>query len=143
MTAERRFLNLNVYLRNSGYHEAAWRVSGADPAQVHYNLALTYHNRGDLLKAKKKPHEAEKAYCKAIELREDLVSRVPHNVRNRKYLIRVQTALGHLLFFTGRRKDAIALCANIRAYSSLPTIPASPPWDAFSANTVWMSFRSF
>jgi FMN-dependent oxidoreductase (nitrilotriacetate monooxygenase family) len=29
-----RYLNLNVYLRNSGYHEAAWRVSPADPAGV-------------------------------------------------------------------------------------------------------------
>jgi FMN-dependent oxidoreductase (nitrilotriacetate monooxygenase family) len=34
MTAERRYLNLNAYLRNSGYHEAAWRVSAADPAAV-------------------------------------------------------------------------------------------------------------
>jgi N-acetyl-S-(2-succino)cysteine monooxygenase len=34
LTAERRYLNLNVYLRNSGYHEAAWRVSPADPAGV-------------------------------------------------------------------------------------------------------------
>ena len=34
LIAERRFLNLNVYLRNSGYHEAAWRVSSADPASV-------------------------------------------------------------------------------------------------------------
>ncbi len=34
MSADGRYLNLNVYLRNSGYHEAAWRVSGADPAQV-------------------------------------------------------------------------------------------------------------
>ena len=34
MTAERRYLNLNAYLRNSGYHEAAWRVSSADPASV-------------------------------------------------------------------------------------------------------------
>jgi FMN-dependent oxidoreductase (nitrilotriacetate monooxygenase family) len=46
MTAEPRYLNLNVYLRNSGYHEAAWRVSPADPAAVldprHYiNLAKT------------------------------------------------------------------------------------------------------
>ena len=46
MTAERRYLNLNVYLRNSGYHEAAWRVSPADPAGVldprHYiDLART------------------------------------------------------------------------------------------------------
>ena len=43
---ERRYLNLNVYLRNSGYHEAAWRVSPGDPAGVldprHYiNLAKT------------------------------------------------------------------------------------------------------
>ena len=34
MAAERRYLNLNVYVRNSGYHEAAWRVSSADPAAV-------------------------------------------------------------------------------------------------------------
>jgi N-acetyl-S-(2-succino)cysteine monooxygenase len=34
LAAERRYLNLNVYLRNSGYHEAAWRVSSADPADV-------------------------------------------------------------------------------------------------------------
>ena len=46
MAAGRRYLNLNVYLRNSGYHEAAWRVSAADPASVldprHYvGLAAT------------------------------------------------------------------------------------------------------
>lgn len=46
MTAERRYLNLNAYLRNSGYHEAAWRISPADPAIVldprHYiDLART------------------------------------------------------------------------------------------------------
>ncbi len=34
MTTERRYLNLNAYLRNSGYHEAAWQVSAADPASV-------------------------------------------------------------------------------------------------------------
>ena len=34
MPAERSYLNLNAYLRNSGYHEAAWRVSPADPAGV-------------------------------------------------------------------------------------------------------------
>jgi N-acetyl-S-(2-succino)cysteine monooxygenase len=34
VTDTRRFLNLNVYLRNSGYHEAAWRVSPGDPASV-------------------------------------------------------------------------------------------------------------
>jgi FMN-dependent oxidoreductase (nitrilotriacetate monooxygenase family) len=34
LTAKRRYLNLNAYLRNSGYHEAAWRVSPADPASV-------------------------------------------------------------------------------------------------------------
>lgn len=34
MTDARRYLNLNVYLRNSGYHEAAWRVSSASPASV-------------------------------------------------------------------------------------------------------------
>src|SRR6185503_18469373 len=46
LAAGRRYLNLNVYLRNSGYHEAAWRVSAADPASVldprHYvGLAAT------------------------------------------------------------------------------------------------------
>jgi N-acetyl-S-(2-succino)cysteine monooxygenase len=34
VTDTRRFLNLNVYLRNSGYHEAAWRVSPGDPGSV-------------------------------------------------------------------------------------------------------------
>jgi N-acetyl-S-(2-succino)cysteine monooxygenase len=34
VTAGRRYLVLNAYLRNSGYHEAAWRVSDADPAGV-------------------------------------------------------------------------------------------------------------
>jgi hypothetical protein len=29
-----RQLRLNAYLRNSGYHETAWKVSGADPAAV-------------------------------------------------------------------------------------------------------------
>jgi N-acetyl-S-(2-succino)cysteine monooxygenase len=29
-----RFLNLNAYLRNSGYHESAWKVSPADPTSV-------------------------------------------------------------------------------------------------------------
>jgi FMN-dependent oxidoreductase (nitrilotriacetate monooxygenase family) len=34
LSDERRYLNLNAYLRNSGYHEAAWRVSPDDPAGV-------------------------------------------------------------------------------------------------------------
>jgi N-acetyl-S-(2-succino)cysteine monooxygenase len=34
LTDTRRYLNLNAYLRNSGYHEAAWRVSPANPATV-------------------------------------------------------------------------------------------------------------
>jgi FMN-dependent oxidoreductase (nitrilotriacetate monooxygenase family) len=34
VNAEQRYLNLNVYLRNSGYHESAWRVSAQDPAAV-------------------------------------------------------------------------------------------------------------
>jgi N-acetyl-S-(2-succino)cysteine monooxygenase len=34
VTNTRRYLMLNAYLRNSGYHEAAWRVSPADPASV-------------------------------------------------------------------------------------------------------------
>jgi N-acetyl-S-(2-succino)cysteine monooxygenase len=34
VTDTRRYLMLNAYLRNSGYHEAAWRVSSADPASV-------------------------------------------------------------------------------------------------------------
>lgn len=33
-------MNLNVYLRNSGYQEAAWKVSPADPAGV---LDLQYY----------------------------------------------------------------------------------------------------
>lgn len=34
MDDARRYLVLNAYLRNSGYHEAAWRVSEQDPATV-------------------------------------------------------------------------------------------------------------
>ncbi|MBS2965346.1 NtaA/DmoA family FMN-dependent monooxygenase [Actinocrinis puniceicyclus] len=34
MSGQRRYLDLNVYLRNSGYHESAWRVSPLDPAAV-------------------------------------------------------------------------------------------------------------
>jgi len=34
MTAARRYLALNAYLRNSGNHEAAWRVSPAGPASL-------------------------------------------------------------------------------------------------------------
>ena len=34
MTGHARHLVLNAYLRNSGYHEAAWRVGGGDPAAV-------------------------------------------------------------------------------------------------------------
>jgi N-acetyl-S-(2-succino)cysteine monooxygenase len=34
VTDDHRYLFLNVYLRNSGYHEAAWRVSPEDPASV-------------------------------------------------------------------------------------------------------------
>jgi N-acetyl-S-(2-succino)cysteine monooxygenase len=46
VTVTSRYLMLNAYLRNSGYHEAAWRVSSADPASVldprHYiSLAQT------------------------------------------------------------------------------------------------------
>ena len=45
-TVARRYLMLNAFLRNSGYHEAAWRVSPEDPASVldlrHYiDLART------------------------------------------------------------------------------------------------------
>ena len=32
--ADRRYLNLNAYLRNPGYHESAWKVSPAEPASV-------------------------------------------------------------------------------------------------------------
>jgi alkanesulfonate monooxygenase SsuD/methylene tetrahydromethanopterin reductase-like flavin-dependent oxidoreductase (luciferase family) len=50
LTAVRRYLTLNAYLRNSGNHEAAWRVSPADPASVldsrHYiELARTAERR--------------------------------------------------------------------------------------------------
>ena len=31
---QQRFLNLNAYLRNPGYHESAWKVQAADPASV-------------------------------------------------------------------------------------------------------------
>ena len=52
MAAGRRYLNLNVYLRNSGYHEAAWRVSAADPASVldprHYVGLAAIAERGVL-----------------------------------------------------------------------------------------------
>jgi FMN-dependent oxidoreductase (nitrilotriacetate monooxygenase family) len=34
VSTQRRYLYLNTYLRNSGYHEAAWRISGPDPAAV-------------------------------------------------------------------------------------------------------------
>src|SRR5664279_3587534 len=32
--AGRRYLNLNAYLRNPGYHVSAWKVSPADAASV-------------------------------------------------------------------------------------------------------------
>ncbi|MGI5143517.1 NtaA/DmoA family FMN-dependent monooxygenase [Streptomyces sp. CA-106110] len=32
MTEEAPHLSLNLYLRNSGYHEAGWKISSADPA---------------------------------------------------------------------------------------------------------------
>jgi N-acetyl-S-(2-succino)cysteine monooxygenase len=32
--SSQRFANLNVYLRNPGYHESAWKVQDADPADV-------------------------------------------------------------------------------------------------------------
>lgn len=34
MSGPREHLNINVYLRNSGYHESAWKVSPLDPAVV-------------------------------------------------------------------------------------------------------------
>jgi N-acetyl-S-(2-succino)cysteine monooxygenase len=34
LPTERRYPGFNVYLRNSGYHESAWKVSAADPAAV-------------------------------------------------------------------------------------------------------------
>jgi FMN-dependent oxidoreductase (nitrilotriacetate monooxygenase family) len=52
LTDSRRYLNLNVYIRNSGYHEAAWRVSPADPASVldpgHYIRLARTAERGAL-----------------------------------------------------------------------------------------------
>src|ERR1700722_19087759 len=52
MSTGRRYLNLNAYLRNSGYHEAAWRVSPADPAEVldprHYIALARTAERGVL-----------------------------------------------------------------------------------------------
>jgi N-acetyl-S-(2-succino)cysteine monooxygenase len=51
MSNARRYLMLNAYLRNSGYHESAWRVSPEDPASVldprHYiGLARTAERGG-------------------------------------------------------------------------------------------------
>jgi FMN-dependent oxidoreductase (nitrilotriacetate monooxygenase family) len=50
--AERRSLDLIVYLRNSGYHESAWRVSPADPLHVldvdHYRQLAMTAERGAL-----------------------------------------------------------------------------------------------
>ena len=40
LTADRRYLILNAYLRNSGYHEAAWRISPAGPGQRSRPAAL-------------------------------------------------------------------------------------------------------
>ena len=34
MDGARRWLTLNAYLRNSGYHEGAWRVNADDPAAI-------------------------------------------------------------------------------------------------------------
>ena len=52
MNTERRYLYLNAYLRNSGYHEAVWRVSAADPAGVpdprHYIELARTAERGTL-----------------------------------------------------------------------------------------------
>jgi FMN-dependent oxidoreductase (nitrilotriacetate monooxygenase family) len=52
LTADHRYLSLNAYLRNSGYHEAAWRVSPADPASVldprHYIQLARTAERGIL-----------------------------------------------------------------------------------------------
>src|ERR1700733_7571833 len=52
LNTERRYLSLNAYLRNSGYHEAAWRVSPADPADVldprHYIALARTAERGVL-----------------------------------------------------------------------------------------------
>lgn len=52
MNEARRYLVLNAYLRNSGYHEAAWRVSPEDPASVldprHYTGLARTAERGVL-----------------------------------------------------------------------------------------------
>jgi N-acetyl-S-(2-succino)cysteine monooxygenase len=49
---DRRYLTLNTYLRNSGYHEAAWRVGPTDPAAVldprHYIALARTAERGVL-----------------------------------------------------------------------------------------------
>jgi N-acetyl-S-(2-succino)cysteine monooxygenase len=48
----RRFINLNAYLRNSGYHESAWKVSPDDPVAVldlrHYAELARTAERGVL-----------------------------------------------------------------------------------------------
>jgi N-acetyl-S-(2-succino)cysteine monooxygenase len=52
LSDEHRYLNLNAYLRNSGYHEAAWIVSPGDPASVldprHYIELARIAERGVL-----------------------------------------------------------------------------------------------
>jgi FMN-dependent oxidoreductase (nitrilotriacetate monooxygenase family) len=52
MRDRRRHLTVNVYLRNSGYHESAWRVSSRDPADVldarHYVRLARAAERGVL-----------------------------------------------------------------------------------------------
>lgn len=52
MPDPRRHLTVNVYLRNSGYHESAWRVSSVDPADVldvgHYVRLARAAERGVL-----------------------------------------------------------------------------------------------
>jgi N-acetyl-S-(2-succino)cysteine monooxygenase len=50
MAVATAFLTLNAYLRNSGYHEAAWRVGAEDPAAIldpaHYVKLAKITERG-------------------------------------------------------------------------------------------------
>ena len=65
MTALHRHFGLTAYLRNSGYHESAWKLSAADPAAVvgldHYVALARIAERGvlDAIFLPDSPGEAE------------------------------------------------------------------------------------
>src|SRR6195952_2136659 len=53
MAGDQRYLNLNVFVRDSGYHEAAWRLDAEEPAGVltarHYIEIARTAERGVLV----------------------------------------------------------------------------------------------